>query len=1082
MKNAYIGYSYQKHVTSLFLAKMDVDRDVESIEIEADVDGDFDDLVVRTRGEIFHLQIKDFDDVSLDSLTIKQGTVTIGGKKHKLSKFSNVIFFRYIDIRPESQVFGIPCQKLGNVHIVSLSREGIDDQMAELYNNNRHRYFVIEKFLSGRLDSRMLRIERKDLPVIPTFDTRLIEPTIDVGRTQLKVGNILIIEGKPGVGKSHLVNCLAKEYPNNILYRFWISSQDKEYDQRLKYANFLFDFSKKLYNDQVPRTEDQILARLWSTGTTVIIDGLDHVESYNPSELTRYLTFIQKLQTGCKTIVLTRPIKKKLQWEKHELVNWNDSQTRKVLDELFHITDYQVCSKIYTITDGYPILVKYLAEHYKEHRLVPEIHTLSSVDEYYNEVFGNKVKTKRALTLFLCCHSFYTRSEIEFFLGGELAAIIMEFVDDYPYLFERRLNRISLLHDSFNTYLRRQKIDYEQQQRAVNQKVYASILNLERQFLSRFGFFDFDPAMKKEIVSRYASISVFERIMHGVVDFEAIRSFYEQLRECVAEMPPKDFKTEEYYELALIINLVYRDHISGYDRFLVTYIKTMLLNGYTAEDITSSGYLFAMLHFVQTGSADLLLNLSSDSFHDTSRFFENLQSDVREEEDFFSKHRVCLSKQEINKLLVRDTEHGFQTNLTYVLENLFVYEKHRRDFPELANCILGFIESEDANSVRFLEHFIQQRDVRYFFARWILNDAKKNLLALGHAPLKNDYLNLSLSSFIEKNRQLRSNDLCIEILNYMRLALRDNRAIDLSNIYVFWTRFYHRKDYTLLGVPAGLHVFEKKGYITQEQSVRLITSIQAASEKGYRRLLADYIELHSARVIDFLLNNFDTDELHIAWLSLPARYINRLPDGVFHGSLKDILTYHRSTKQIDLHEVDTIIQSNRREDFRQVLGFTGYSVRVLRGSRQVTTLRKRSIPVTEYDDETKAYKHNSEQRFASGIITSRDRNVILAKKLRPEVLAGFADGNHATLSDVSLFRVFDEQQVKRRIRAILHNAFVGKVHSINSFQYLYYFPGNVVQLLVQFGIEVDYKKYFRWFKTFLELSMFRIPAEQEEKL
>jgi hypothetical protein len=363
-----------------------------------------------------------------------------------------------------------------------------------------------------------------------------------------------------------------------------------------------------------------------------------------------------------------------------------------------------------------------------------------------------------------------------------------------------------------------------------------------------------------------------------------------------------------------------------------------------------------------------------------------------------------------------------------------------------------------------------------------LNDAKKNLLALGLAPSKNDYLNLSLSSFIEKNHQLRSSYLCIEILNYMRLALRDNRTIDLSSISVFWTKFYHRKDYTLLGVPAGLRVFEKEGYITQVQSVRLITSIQAASEKGYRGLLADYVELHSVRVVDFLVNNFDTNDLHISWLSLPSQYINRLPDSVFHGSLKDIVTYHRSNKQIDLNEVDTIIQSKRSDDFRQVLMFTGYSVRVLRGSRQVPALRKRGIPVTEFDDETKAYRHSSEQRFASGILTSRDRKVILAKKLKPEVVAGFADGNHATLSDIALFRIFDEHQVKRLIKTILHNALVGKVHSINAFHYLYYFPGNVLRLLHNFGIEADYKNLFSKFTMFLELSMFRIPAEQEENL
>jgi hypothetical protein len=261
-----------------------------------------------------------------------------------------------------------------------------------------------------------------------------------VGLKLISTLTLKILEGKPGIGKSHLVNYLVKEYQNHFLYRFWISSQDKEYNQRLKFSNFLFDFSKKLFKDQVPRTEGMVLEKLWDLQATVIIDGLDPIENYNPNELNRFIDFIQRLQTKCKTIVLTRPLQKILLWSTHKLTNWNDAQTRKVLSELFHISDYSTATKIYAITDGYPILVKYLAEHCKMHSSLPNLGSLRGIDEYYAALFNHNVKTKSAFTIFLCCRSFYTRDEINLFLG-EAGLIVNEFINDYPYLFECRLNR-----------------------------------------------------------------------------------------------------------------------------------------------------------------------------------------------------------------------------------------------------------------------------------------------------------------------------------------------------------------------------------------------------------------------------------------------------------------------------------------------------------------------------------------------------------------------------------------------------------------------------------------------------------------
>jgi hypothetical protein len=48
MRNALIGYTYQQSVTMLILSIMDVERKIDKLEIEADLEGNikFDDVVI----------------------------------------------------------------------------------------------------------------------------------------------------------------------------------------------------------------------------------------------------------------------------------------------------------------------------------------------------------------------------------------------------------------------------------------------------------------------------------------------------------------------------------------------------------------------------------------------------------------------------------------------------------------------------------------------------------------------------------------------------------------------------------------------------------------------------------------------------------------------------------------------------------------------------------------------------------------------------------------------------------------------------------------------------------------------------
>ena len=76
---------------------MDVERSIDKIEIEADVDNNFDDAKVSFGDVEYYFQIKDFEVISLDDLVLSNGSVKIRGKIHKLSDAINILFFKRLD-------------------------------------------------------------------------------------------------------------------------------------------------------------------------------------------------------------------------------------------------------------------------------------------------------------------------------------------------------------------------------------------------------------------------------------------------------------------------------------------------------------------------------------------------------------------------------------------------------------------------------------------------------------------------------------------------------------------------------------------------------------------------------------------------------------------------------------------------------------------------------------------------------------------------------------------------------------------------------------------------------------------------
>lgn len=1075
-KNAILGYTYQEMIAFLLLVKMDVEREIDQMEIETDVSHNFDDAKIITSTSRIHCQMKDYADIRLTDLRIKGDNLCIKGNNHKLSEDINILFIKEMNLTHNSKILGFPAYKLDSIYVISITREEAWEVVMSLYENNENRIAKLKKFFDASLDKRELLIKRNELPAIEIYSTELLDKTIKLQELTLNDSNVIIIEGKPGVGKSHLVNQLNLD-SKKILYRFWVSNQDKNYRDRLNYVNFISNLTKELFQDYLQRTEEEIFGKLHSDNIILVLDGLDHVENYSVADMQSFIGFINNVGLNSKVIIFSRPLKVQTHWETKTLSDWNRSQTEKFLNEQYHISEYEVVDNIFRISNGYPILVSFLAKHYKGYDELPDIENVVDIADYYNSM-TKEVNTKSALTLFLTSRSYFMWSEIENLMEKELYEIVRDFISSYPYLFEIRLNRISLIHDSFNTYLKNLGINYDCRRDIVHNKVYTSIMMMEKRYLSRFNYFDLSNEMKLEIVKKYSDIHAFNLLMTDCIDFEAIQAFYDQVRQVIGELEFDSLSLIKYFDLSLICNITGRDHISSVNSFLYTYVKSLLSNGYSEEDITSSDYLFSILYYVLKGEIDLLVNVHNNNYYSTENFYSNLLSDIKYEEGYFDSHKkpVTLTKR-IEGSLNSKSEIEVQEVISYIMTNLYLFDTTEPTFMEMYKAIVSFVDqAQEDTAVSIIEKELMKHGVRKFFACSLLRKTKDYIESLGQIRGTNDYHRLALEEYIEAYANRGSFDLMKRIQNYLRLSNKENRKIDISKISKFWTMYHERKDYSVISINVALKAFEAKGLISEIESCKLIAKTQKLSEKGISHIFNEYIKIHDISIIEKLDQNFVLEDLEIRWLDLPADYINFYSKSILSVALKQLMGYHSVSRKLSISDVKNGLVSNKAGEILRILSFCGYVIEIPENHHLLEVLKQHkanfvTVPENKKDD---GYKSTSLERFNQGVLTSADIDFIREIDLKNYEVAAFNDGYYAQLADLDIFSIFSKENMQEEINRIIYCAFLGKLKSINTYGNLYYFVGNVPQMFLLYDIDVDWKEIYHSFILFLKISLIDI--------
>lgn len=1069
-RNALKGYTFQNYIFTFFLAKMDAERKIARIESESLNTKQFDDIcVVMEDGVIYRIQVKNYPGTKIEDISISEHIVKIKTNNNQYdSTDNNVVIINTDQIPTDTMFMGIPAIIKEGIIIIPMTEEKVTDHLDSLYRTEERELQIIQKAYEYTCMEKF-EVNIEDLPDLIKLSTNLQQQTVIMRTVPEKIENgITFIVGKPGVGKSHFVNELINSYPDSIAYRFWVGSQDEQLTRRLQFDKFLTEIGLLVFKSPRDFTIEEIIIEIASKDQIIIIDGLDHVENYNSIELQKYIDFISALgDSSVRVIVLSRPLKENIVWQRMELLNWSIDETRFYLQVAHDISDYSVHKSIFEITDGYPIITYFLAEHYKQHGNINIEYPVTDLNQYYDNLLS-KVGTKSLLCIFATNNSFFTWKELSSLLSDpESYDVLNEFVYSYPYLFEILENRISLIHDSLNTYLRGILSSFPARQEKVLNIVKSSLEDGNVEYMSRLASFNLDNDFLAVLLKKYSNFDVFKQLLSSTLDYNSITKFYNQLQR-ILETRDDILDIYQYYSFSLVFQVATRNDLIGCDGLIYQILLYIHDHGEIEDQIFSSGIMWN-LYLACKQKEYHTEKFIKDSRYSERQFYELIKS-VNDEANFYDQLNKHILFSDIEPIL-QDSKVSTQEKANLIQEYLISVWINGGSEDMLYELFVEYIDTE--NEFIFNSAF-KEYGFDNFWIRLIPHRAKIRLHELGFFGDENMYRGMTLIEKIKKCSIGGSFEVIPVAQSLLRLANYENREIDIYSVNYAWTMYGQRKDYSVYSIEDALIIFEQKGLIEEKESIELIHGLMAQSEKGIRHLMSSYINKKGPECTKRLIEKgcFNNSDFNADIFDLLPENINCFTRRHIKSRIDEMAYYHRNSKIIEFGDICNILGSDYCDMVLDALEYFEYSILgAVKGNIIEQKLIERGIKYISGDvEEEKKYVP-----FDGGYIHEEDECYIRQNDIKPLEVAKYADGWYSCLPLPEIYTLYNSDELRRDYIDILHSSMFARIGDREYVGNWHLLLGNIPVFLKICDIELDWNRLFKIFKQFLEVSLISFP-------
>ncbi|MDD4188410.1 MAG: hypothetical protein PHX04_06650 [Bacilli bacterium] len=1031
-KSAFIGYNYQNLVATFFVFLLEEEvYQIEEVRAEIGIEGEsFDDIFVLRNDHTNNLYIQVKNTIN-NLFTFNEEKVSLNKKELKLNKNGlNIIITKNdhnLNPTHRENGFAYYYNDLFNLVVVQLKIEDIIDYIYNQFSYSRINQLTL---LTSRsfTNYQNCKISKEDLPDINFIPTNLLEQTFKIRDIKLQKERILFVFGKPGVGKSHLVDEL--NVPQNRLYRFWISNQDPLKSERLSFKIFLEQLSLKMFGSGRLRDENDIIDKINNLGEPFYIDGLDHVSNYAKGELDKYLKFIEKVSKTKKgrLIVLSRPLEKELNYPMFKLDDWSFDETREYL-KYREVDDYSIATKIYKISKGYPIITSYLASEYLNNGNLDYEKAIDNIDEYYKTILKNVV-FKNKLSIFIFSSTFHTKDELSKILKKSYKEML-EFIQTFPFLFEIQNNRVSLFHDSFNNFISNQiELDMELEE-GLHSFIKESLKTQSVRFMSRILSYNLGSDFLSEILHMYSDFEVFINLKNNIIDFESIKNFYHSLRKIYSKDDIKLLSPEKAYEFSMILILLMRDNFEqsyGLMYQIYIYFKNNNMNWY--EHIFSSESIYYAFNYFSGNGINGLIKLETNKGYGKDNIEDSIKGQIENEIYFFKNFET--DKYQYFKNKVKNSQPFYARNyLESLLVSSYIFDHNEDGLKEIIEL---YLNKEYQISRYKLNKYLKSIGWQNTSTAYgSLYEAVNIIKQLGISSIENDYNKLTLKEIIQKyalDGSYRMNDI---VTGYIRLANHKSNKIDINSLSYYYLMYYQRKDSSVLGLSEIFYELITRNLIGLEFAFDTIDEFQQMSEKGIRHLSDELVNLLGIAYVEELeklsiLNSFSN--YNISFTNLSVDIINSVSTSFAENSIIAILNHefdvkHRSNFNNNIirsSDYSNVLESNYRNYFEEQIKVFGFEL------EYQSEAQSKNNNLT--DEEIEEYrKKDPEESLNNGYVTFEDKEYYKEIGMNHLTFARYGSGwgdklpypNFLDLYDISTLR----EDVEKIVQFIISKSFYG---------------------------------------------------------
>lgn len=916
--------AYHYNVFKFLVYLMDLRKDIKEIGAEQKTsNSQFDDLFIILGDDTrYNIQVKDYQSCVLNAIKVYDKEITVNGTKVAYNKNENIVLIISSSLLYEDcngSFLDLSSIRRNNLLVLPLPPILIQEKTHTLFKDKKREH-CLSDFVDSKVDTNIFSIKKEDLPSVSFIEQKLKEKSyfIDLNTFKLIDNGVTHIVGPPGIGKSHYVNKIHNKYSNAVLYRFWISSDDSSYNDRITFDVFLTELGKLVFNSYRFFSEEELIKEIIANRILLIVDGLDHVENYNPNELQKYLDFFNQLnKDNAKVIIVSRPLRKKTDWTIFELHNWNIEQTCHYLEEKYHLEEY-TARELFRISKGYPIIVSFLAEHYLKYHHFNINTPIENLKDYYEQIM-KPLGTNSLLEVFCLNNSYLTLEDINVIFDDRfITNNIKEFISAYPYLFTCKSGRISLFHDSFYTFLRDNKYDPLLFEKQIN-RIKTSLRNKELRFMSRLRSFNFKDYFWDEMLIRYSNFEVFDYLISKYIDYESIQKLYFQLGDYLSKRSGL-LNKYQYYDFALITMIVSRFIPTSYPDLKFLIINSLAKRNQDIKDIIFSNGIFWNLYQLASGNDYDFINYCIENYlhptHAEQLKFELLQLVEKESIITIETDSVDIEKELYN----------LESNYTDATFNLII------------DYFISIWENKNNSSswYRPLETFILTGDSYYLnnslcellhnptYSRRIVSSLSDYRLILDHSDFKQYE---SLFDCINDKAFNTKNDVSDIVLLYLKKNIACKNNIDLSSINMLWNLINNHNDYSISSINDTLLFLESKNLIREEESVSILRKITDITEKGASHLLPEYVERKGKERTKKLLKLHALDFKTAFLFNLNLDILNMIPSWFINERITELLNGITHKQQLNTHLLGNILQSSHKQTVINLIHKKGFDLK-----------------------------------------------------------------------------------------------------------------------------------------------------------